>query len=173
MFEQLFTQPATVARHHSSPYAAERSRYVSHLIEEGRSRSTLRTVAQLLMSSVQHLPLHRAEVSVSDIEISAEAWARTRHRSASCLHAGKREFVFHVTKWLRLLGRLYEPQVEQPFSMERDAFLQFELQERGLAPITVDRYQQSVEELLIRLDRLNKALCDVTLDDISLHLRRH
>jgi len=171
MFEQFFTQPATIARHHSSPYAAERRRYMSHLIEEGRSRSTLRTVAQLLMSSVQHLPLHRAEISVSDIEVSAEAWARTRHRSASCFHAGKREFVFHATKWLRLLGRLHEPRVEHPFAMERDAFLQFALRERGLAPITIDHYQRSLGEFLIGIDRQNKALCEVSLDDISLHLQ--
>jgi hypothetical protein len=35
MFEQFFTQPATIAHHHSSPYATERRQYLSHLMEEG------------------------------------------------------------------------------------------------------------------------------------------
>lgn len=118
MFEQFFTRPATIAHHHSSPSAIERPEYLSHMMEEGRSRNSLWIIAELLMSYAQHLPLHRAEVCASDIEISTEAWAKTRHRSASCLRVGKREFVFHGTKWLRLLGRLYEPQVEHSFALE-------------------------------------------------------
>jgi hypothetical protein len=39
MFEQLFTQRATIAHHHDSPFASERLRYLSHLLEEGHSRS--------------------------------------------------------------------------------------------------------------------------------------
>jgi len=171
MFEQFFTQPATIAHHHSSPYATERRRYLSLLIEEGRSRNSLRVIAELLISYAQHLPLDRAEICASDIEGAAGAWAKTRHRSASCLRVGKREFVFHATKWLRLLGRLYEPQVERPFALERDAFHRFLLFERGLAPITIDHYQRSIDELLVRLDRQNKILCDVTPGDISFHIQ--
>jgi hypothetical protein len=171
MFEQFFTQPATIAHHRSSPYATERRRYLSLLMEEGRSRNSLRLIAELLISYAQHLPLHRAKICSSDIESSAETWAKTRHRSASCLRTGKRQFVFHATKWLRLLGRLYEPQVEHPFALEREAFLRFQLLERGLAPITIDHYQRSIDELLIRLDRQNKTLCDVTPDDVSLHIQ--
>jgi hypothetical protein len=88
MFEQLFTQSATIAHHHSSPYATERRQYLSHLMEEGRSRNSLRIIAELLMSYARHLPLHRADVCVSDIKVSAEAWAKTTSRSASCLRAG-------------------------------------------------------------------------------------
>jgi hypothetical protein len=42
MFEQLFRQSATIADYHSSPYATERQRYLSHLMEEGCSRNSLR-----------------------------------------------------------------------------------------------------------------------------------
>jgi site-specific recombinase XerD len=172
MFEQLFTQRSTIAHHHTSPYAAERRLYLSHLIKEGRSRNSLRVIAQLLISYAQHLPLQSTEVRASDIQISAETWAKTRHRSASCLHSGKSEFVFHATKWLRLLGRLYEPQQNHPFAMEREAFLRFQRLERGLAPITIDHYWRSIDELLIWLFREGKTLWDVTPDDIDLHIQR-
>jgi hypothetical protein len=91
MFEQLFTQPVAIAHHHSSPYATERQQYLAHLMEEGRSRKSLRIIAELLMSYAQHLPMHRADVCLSDIKVSAEAWAKTTSRSASCLRDGKRQ----------------------------------------------------------------------------------
>jgi integrase/recombinase XerD len=172
MLEKLFTQPATIHNHNASPYAAERRLYLSHLIEEGRSRNSMRLIAELLISYAQHLPLDCAKVCASDIEISADAWAQTRHRSAVCLRSGKRQFVFHATKWLRLLGRLYEPQAVHPFALERGAFLQFLRSERGLAPITIDHYQRDIDEFLIQLDRQRKVLRDVTADDIALHIQK-
>lgn len=171
MFEQFFTQPVTIAHHHSSPYATERRQYLSHLMDEGRSRNSLRLIAELLISYAQHLPLDHAEISASDIEMSAESWAKTRHRSALCLRVGKREFVSHATKWLRLLGRLHEPQLGHPFALEREAFLRFQISERGLAPITVDHYRRDIDGFLVRLDRQEKALCDVTPDDVSLQIQ--
>jgi hypothetical protein len=118
MFDQFFTQPSTIVHHDTAPYAAERRLYLSHLMEEGRSRNSLRLTAELLISYAQRLPLHGAEVHSTDIQKSAEAWAKTRRRSASCLRIGKREFFFHATRWLRLLGRLCEPEVEHPFASE-------------------------------------------------------
>jgi len=172
MFEQLFTQSATIAHHHSSPYATERRQYLSHLMEEGRSRNSLRTIAELLISYAQHLPLHRADICSSDIKFSSGAWVKTRSRSTSSLHAGKREFVLHATKWMRLLGRLREPQVEHPFALEREAFLRFLRLERGLAPITIDHYWRSIDELLICLNHEGKTLWDVTPEYIALHIQR-
>jgi len=171
MFEQLFTRQAAIARHHSSPFAAERLSYLFHLLEEGHSNSRLYSVAHLLMAIAQQLPLNRPGIDRAEIEAAAEAWATTTRRSALCLHTGKREFVFHATKWLRLLGRLHEPQRQQPFASEMDAFLRYGQQERGLASSTLDRYRRYLAEFFIRLDRQNKTLRDVTLDDISAHIQ--
>ena len=44
MFSQLFSRPFAVAYHHNSPFAVERQRYLSRLIEEGRSPQTLRNI---------------------------------------------------------------------------------------------------------------------------------
>lgn len=171
MFEQLFLQPLAIARHHSSPYASERLRYLSRLMEEGRSKETLRGIAHLLMSFTQHLPLDQPEITPFDIEAAAEAWARTTHRSATCRHVGKRRFVFYATSWLRLLGRLYEPQVERPFAVEFDAFLQFAIDERGLSPNTIRHYRLYVGEFLIWVDRHGKTLREITLDDLSAYFQ--
>jgi hypothetical protein len=55
MFDQLFTRQAAVVRYQSLPFAAERQLYLKHLVEEGRSRKTVRNIAQLLVVVVRHL----------------------------------------------------------------------------------------------------------------------
>lgn len=62
--------------------------------------------------------------------------------------------------------------MEHPFALEREAFLRFQRLERGLAPITIDHYWRSIDELLIWLSREGKTLWDVTPDDIALHIQR-
>src|SRR5947207_2855727 len=100
MFEKLFPHRATAARYHQAPFAAERQLYLSKLMEEGRSIETLRNIAWILIYVARHLPVHRAEITPTKIEAAAATWAMTTHRSATCLHIGKREFVFHATNWV-------------------------------------------------------------------------
>jgi site-specific recombinase XerD len=136
-------------------------------MEEGRSTHTLRNIARILMYVARHLPLHQAEITPVEIEASAETWAMTTHRSATCLHIGKREFVFHATNWMRLLGRLREPVIERPFAAEIEAFLQFVIDERGLSPSTIRHYRLYLGEFLCWIDQQRKALLEVTLEDLS------
>lgn len=167
MFEQLFPLQATVARYRQSPFVAERERYLSKLMEEGRSLQTLRNIAWILMYLARHLPLHQEEIAPLEIEAAAATWAMTTHRSATCLHIGKREFVFHATNWMRLLGRLREPEVKRPFAAETDAFLQFAVNERGLSPSTIRLYRVCVGEFLCGVERQKKALLEITIEDLS------
>ena len=170
MLDQFFSRPATIARYLGSPYAAERQRYLSHLAQEGRSQRTLGSLLPILNSLERHLPLQQATITQVEIEAAAEMWATTVHRSPKCLHVGKRAFVFHATNWLRLLGRLHEPRVEQPFAAEMGAFLQFCISERALAPDTIRHYRLYIGEFLIWLDGQGKTLRQVTLEDISAYI---
>jgi integrase/recombinase XerD len=170
MLDQFFSRPATIARYLGSPYAAERQRYLSHLAQEGRSQRTLGNLLPILNSLERHLPLQQATITQVEIEAAAEMWATTVHRSSKCLHVGKRAFVFHATNWLRLLGRLHEPRVEQPFAAEMGGFLQFCISERALAPDTIRHYRLYIGEFLIWLDGQGKTLRQVTLEDISAHI---
>jgi hypothetical protein len=112
----------------------------------------------ILNSLERHLPLQQATITQVEIEAAAEMWATTVHRSSKCLHVGKRAFVFHATNWLRLLGRLHEPRVEQPFAAEMGGFLQFCISERALAPDTIRHYRLYIGEFLIWLDGQGKTL---------------
>ena len=108
MFDQLLSRQFHILRHQSGPYSEERQRYLSFLIQEGRSRSTLQAICGLLYSIAQLLPLD-VSVTIPQIEAAANEYGRARHCSQRSLHVVKRWFVYHATKWLRLLGRLHEP----------------------------------------------------------------
>jgi site-specific recombinase XerD len=171
MFHELFSRPAAIARHHALPFAAERQRYLLHLRQEGRSRKTLENIAQLLMAIAQYLPLDRPRISLADVEASAKAWGGNTRRTAFCRHVGERQFVFHATNWLRLLGRLQEPDVERSFAAVMNPFLEFQNHERRLAPSTLRLYRVCVGEFLTWLEREGMTLRAVTLEDLSAYFQ--
>jgi site-specific recombinase XerD len=139
-------------------------------MEEGRSQSTLQGITYVMTSLERHLPLEREIITPEEIQVAAEKWAPTVHRSAKCLHVGKREFVFHATKWLHLLGRLRESPVQQPFPAEMGAFLRFLECERALSPSTMRHYRLYVGEFLCWLNESGRELSETTLDDMSCYI---
>lgn len=170
MFEQLFQRAYYVARHYAGPYSEERQLYLSHLISEGRSRSTLRQVAHLLLSIARHLSIDRGDVTMAQIQETAESWLCSPHHkycSDKSRHAAKTFFIFHATRWLRLLGHLHQPAPKRHFPSELDEFLRFQREERGLAPSTISRRQKFVSRFLASLQPRPKALKQVSLKDIS------
>ncbi len=42
MFETLFSRPAAIRRHHTGPYADERTAYLKQLAAQGTARATMR-----------------------------------------------------------------------------------------------------------------------------------
>ena len=112
MFDQILSRQFHILQHRSGPYAEERQRYLSLLIQEGRSRKTLQDICGLLYSIAQLLPLD-GRVTIPQIEAAADEYGRPRRCSPRSLHAVKRWFVYHATKCLRLMGRLHEPVASQ------------------------------------------------------------
>jgi integrase/recombinase XerD len=167
MFEQLLSRPFHIARHRGDPYSDERQRYLAFLTEEGRSRSTLRAMPSLLYSLAQFLPMDRSAITPAQVKTAAERWAGTLRRSTKCRHAAETWFIYHAKKWLRLLGRLHEEAVEQPFSSQLEAFLQFEAGERGLSPATLAIETCQLRRILTWLSERHKTLTQVNPDDIS------
>ena len=167
MFEQLFTRGAAVAHHRRSPFCDERQLYLKQILAEGRSQSTARGIAQLLLDIAQHLRLDQAEITLDDVEAAATAWSKTTHRSCRCRHVGERLFVHHATCLLRLLGRLQETRAEGGYAARLEEFLQFQRQQRGLSPSTLYHYEMCVGALLNWIAQQGTTLEEATLEDIS------
>jgi integrase/recombinase XerD len=167
MFEQLFKRRAAVISHRSAPFAAERQFYLKHLLDEGRSRKTLRNIAHLLFAVAHHLRLDGPEITLVAVEAAAAAWAKTTRRSARCRHVGERQFVYHAAGLLRMLGRLRESRPEVAYAARLEAFLHFQRQERCLSPSTLHHYEKCVGAFLNWIDEQGKPLEEISLEDIS------
>ena len=77
MFEQTLSRRFHINRRSNGPYPVERDRYLSFLVAEGRSRSILKAVTNLLYCMAERLPLHHATVTPAQIEAAAKLWCVT------------------------------------------------------------------------------------------------
>ena len=167
MFEKILSRRFHIELHRSGPYAAERERYLALLMDEGRSRSVLKSVTPLLYCMAEHLPLALREISSMQIKAAAERWASTLHRSAKNRHLAQTWFLFHATNWMRLLGRLQEPASTQAFATELDAFLHFEEHERCFALATLRTERRCLSKFLTWVSSEVKTLRAIKPEDIS------
>ena len=170
MFEQTLSSRFHINRHCNGPYAAERDRYLSFLVAEGRSRSILKAVTNLLYCMAERLPLHHAKVTPAQIEAAAKVWSATLGGCKSYRHNMERWFVFHATNWLRFLGRLQVPLIKQAFATELSKFLRHEEQERGFALATIVRAKHSLTMFLSWIAGRHKTLRAITPEDISSYI---
>jgi integrase/recombinase XerD len=168
MFEQLFKHRAAVISHQSAPFAAERQFYLQHLLDEGRSRKTLRNIAQLLFAIAHHLRLDGPGITLVAVEAAAAAWAKTTRRSARCRNVGERQFVYHAVGLLRMLGRLRESRPEVAYAARLEVFLHFQQQERCLSPSTLHHYEKCVGAFWNWIDQQGKLL----RTSIALHVAK-
>lgn len=170
MSEQTLSRRSHINRHCTGPYATERNRYLSFVVAEGRSRSCLKAVTNLLYCMAERLPLHLETVTPAQIEAAAQQWSTTLGGCENYRHNMERWFVFHATKWLRFLGRLQVPLIKQVFATELDAFLRFEEQERGFAPATIMRAKHSLIMFLSWIAGRHKTLRAIMPEDISSYI---
>src|SRR5581483_1776057 len=103
----------------------------------------------------------------AQIERAAVEWIKTKRISDRHSHTVKRWFVFHATRWLRLLGRLHEPVVVQPFGKELEAFIQFEVRERGFSQETMRNRRSFLPLFFGWLSKQVKGLNEVTPNHIA------
>ena len=108
MFERILFRRSNLSRHRNGPYAKERERYLTLLMEEGRSMPTLRQIANLLYHMAEQLPLSLPSVTPTQIEAAARQWSATLVRCRISRHRMETKFVFHATNWLRMLGSFTE-----------------------------------------------------------------
>jgi integrase/recombinase XerD len=101
------------------------------------------------------------------VEAAAAAWVKTTRRSATCRYVGERQFVYHVSGLLRMLGRLRESRPEGAYAAQLATFLHFQRKERCLSPSTLHHYEMCVGEFLNWIGQQEEPLEAISLEDIS------
>ena len=173
MFEELFTRPYHIGRYRAAPLVEPRERYLRHLAESGASRLTLREIALDQLRLLQLLDLREGEkVTVARIEAVAPDWDRARHhklgRRPRASRKSTRNALSRLTRWLRFLGWLDEPEEDpHPYGVELGAFEDWMRAERGHAEQTIDGNLRSARELLDWLAANGKQLKSMRVADID------
>jgi len=173
MFDQLFTQPAAVARHRAARYSAERERYLRHLASQHYALTSVRRAAHDLLAIVLQTDLLRRRRVTA--EVIQEA---TRHRS-SLRRGCRRRSSEHIrqslrrtaTTWMAFLGKLIadrEPVTRDSFIL--DQFETFLRDERGLALSTIKRCCWHARRLLDHLTGEGRTLRRIRLEDVDSYM---
>ena len=173
MFEELFTNPRTIESYRAAPLVEPRERYLLHLAESGTCRLTLRQIALDQVRLLHVLDLSEGErVTVARIEVIASEWDGTRRhklgRRPRTSRKSTKRALSRVTRWLRFLGWLDEPQEDiHPYSVELGVLEEWMRAERCLAEGTIDINLRSAREFLDWLTARGNQLKSVRVDDID------
>jgi hypothetical protein len=114
MFDHLFVRSDALTRQLSAPLVDERRRYLTHCVEQGMSKRTLRVKARLLLSITKYLKLAdrlNDTVSIQAIERAARQWSSHNWPSPKSPHAklSREYFIGQAAGWLTFLDRFQIP----------------------------------------------------------------
>jgi len=170
MFETIFKDPTTVARHREGRYAAERERFLQECAQHGYSHSMLVKIAWVLWTVAPHIDIEHGKLTAYEIERAVDRrthpLARSESRQGSPWTRGL--FLRFTRLWLSSLDCLAEP-VPTPsaFSAEIDDFARFMRDERGLSPVTIATRRDRLSWFFASLPPSRASIGAITLDDLD------
>lgn len=175
MFEELFAgRPIACARQCAGPVPGERRQFLAHLKGLGYARGTLRAVACELIVIATRLDLSGTQkFDAAVVDAAARRWAAQqlrRHYSTSP-RLSIRNFRYWAEQWLRYLGRWIEaPPTAPPFQTVLENFSVDMADVQGLASASIRSHQWKAATFLAWYAGLDRALADVTIEDVDVFL---
>jgi integrase/recombinase XerD len=170
MFEKLYSDARTVARHKAGPLAEDRIAFLADRDSRGYKTSTLRWLAVELLLVAQQLPVGRDQkVCLAEIEGIANRWPlRSDGRSVSTTDASRELFRCTALAFFRYLNRLEEPSTSPvPFLPLIVDFATYMEKERGLEASTIERRCEYVKDFLAWFAHRHDVLSQVAIEDID------
>ncbi len=176
MFGELFQRHYVVARHRSSPLAAEREEYLKYCEARGYSHRVLRDMAYMLMVIVRQLRITSVKgITKQEIEEAACCWARrqVRRQRAGSIYCPRKMFRRIALRWFGFLGSLECPaDARSSVQKKMDAHHEFLRRDRALSESTIKRHGWHANRLLRQLEESGKSLRDISLIDIDTYLSK-
>lgn len=173
MFDELFAQPAVIARHSNAPFAEERRRYLEHCRQRGDTHGTLLLKARELFWVARKLQKY-PDLDISMAQLTSVA-GRWQDRESACGRKldnrwARRRFIDVASTWLRYLGHLQKPKEPIPFQSKMEEYCLWARQERGLSETTIDRWRGSIAQFLRWFGELGKSIESIRVNDIDAYL---
>jgi site-specific recombinase XerD len=173
MHDELFEQPAVVARYRAGPYAESRERFLREARANGYSPATLARMAWALL--VVAKAVHREGGRITSkrlrrllrrIRFTSAARSPSANTIKLLLQPGE--------EWLRSLGALI-PEPERPvkFAAERRAFIDYMRIEQGLSPTTIAGRDEQMRWFCASLPSWVRSFSAVTIAHVDAFLEAH
>jgi site-specific recombinase XerD len=176
MFQQLFQNPRAIKCHQAAPFLEERSRYLAHCAAQGRTKSSLRLIAQHLLVFIDYLPLTAGgEIEIEQLHAAADRWVNRQphppHRTDS--YYVRMRFISDARQWLHFLGQLRQPQAPPcPYTHMIQAYVDYMTHERGLSPHTIRGRRWVLEQFLSRFWPQPRSFDQIEIGDIDAAIAR-
>jgi len=171
MHDELFEQPAVVARYRAGPYAESRERFLRGARADGYSPATLESMAWALLVVAE--AVHRDGGSISYQRLRSTLLRRIRLKSTARPPSANtaKLFLRCAKAWLRSTGAL-TPEAERPlkFAAELRAFTRYMQFEQGLSPTTIAGRDEQMRWFCASLPSRVRSLGAVTLADVDAFL---
>ena len=171
MHDELFEQPAVVARYRVGPYAESRERFLQQARAVGYSPATLESMAWALLVVAEAV---HDDGGVSYERLRSTLLRRVRLKStARPPSANTAKLFLRCGKaWLRSIGAL-TPEADRPlkFAAELRAFTEYMRVEQGLSPTTIAGRDEQIRWFCASLRSQVRSLDAVTLAHVDAFLR--
>ena len=172
MHDELFEQPAVVARYRAGPYAESRERFLQQARAVGYSPATLESMAWALLVVAE--AVHDDGGSVSYERLRSTLLRRVRLKSTARPPSANtaKLFLRCAKAWLRSIGAL-TPEAQRPlkFAGELRAFTEYMRVEQGLSPTTIAGRDEQIRWFCASLPSQVRSLDAVTLAHVDAFLR--
>ena len=174
MYDELFENPAVVARYRAGPYAKSREQFLKKAQANGYSPRTLMRMAWALLVVAEIV--RDAGGSITSERLRSALYRRVKSKWAG--HPPSRHTIKLILQagvpWLRNLGGLIvEPNRPQRFATELLAFNNYCRVERGLSPVTITSCDEAMRWFFKSLPSRVRSLDTVTLAHIDAFLKDH
>ena len=167
MFEDLYKDPATIAKYQLAPLLEDRERYLRSVVASGAVGEIARRVAraQLVLMELLHLPDADIPIRLATVERAVQEWCRNVPEVSAA------NFRRHAFRWLRFLGWLDEPLRDaHPHARQVEAFATWMRDDRGLSEATVSNCCYESDRLFAWAAPRNLMLADITIGDVDAYL---
>jgi integrase/recombinase XerD len=168
MFENLFADAGTIARHRDGPLIDERHRYLLHCASVGATLHTQRNRARALLWVAKALaPHHHDRVDAAGLrELIAQRRPSVAARTAANL--------FNIARpWLKYIGWWDQPKPAIAFADALDRFVAWMRDERGLTPCTVEQWRYRTSNFLRWCEQTGRQLAALQPEDIDAYFVTH
>lgn len=162
MFDKLFADVGTIARHRDGPLFDERHRYLLHCASVGATLHTQRNRARAMLRLAMSLPadVHgQVDAELLRHLISTQQPPVADQTAAGLLNIGR--------PWLKFIGWWHQPEQPTAFPEALERFVVWMRDERGLTPCTVEQWRYRTANFLRWCKETGRDLKSLEPEDID------